>query len=145
MKEQKYIIENQESFELKDVFECGQCFRWNKNEDGSYTGVINKGVLNVEKTGNQLIFTGILSTNIQQIVDKYFDLSTNYEEIKTQLANIDKYLRHNLIKQYLEKPLSFHMDNLKKIKYHSKNLKLKICFKNLERNLSLKMQIFLII
>ena len=32
MKEQKYIIEKQESFELKDIFECGQCFRWNKNE-----------------------------------------------------------------------------------------------------------------
>lgn len=26
-----------ESFELKDIFECGQCFRWNKQENGSYT------------------------------------------------------------------------------------------------------------
>ena len=42
MKEQKYIIENQNSFELKDIFECGQCFRWNKQEDGSYIGVIKK-------------------------------------------------------------------------------------------------------
>ena len=44
MKEQKYIIENQESFELKDIFECGQCFRWNEELDGSYTGVVNKMV-----------------------------------------------------------------------------------------------------
>ena len=47
MGEQKYIIKNQNSFELKDIFECGQCFRWNEQEDGSYTGVIKNGIINV--------------------------------------------------------------------------------------------------
>ena len=93
MKEQKYIIENQESFELKDIFECGQCFRWNKNDDGSYTGVINKGVLNVEKQGKKIIFTGMLEKDIKEVVRFYFDLDRNYEEIKMQLSNIDKYLK----------------------------------------------------
>ena len=93
MKQQKYIIENQESFELKDIFECGQCFRWNENEDGTYTGVINKGVLNVEKQGKKVIFTGVLDGNIEEIVRFYFDLDRNYEEIKAQLSNIDKYLK----------------------------------------------------
>lgn len=40
MKEQKYIIKNCNTFELKDIFECGQCFRFNKQEDESYTGVV---------------------------------------------------------------------------------------------------------
>jgi len=93
MKEQKYIIENQESFELKDIFECGQCFRWNKNENGSYTGVINNGVLNVEKQGEKIIFTGMLDGDIKEVVRFYFDLDRNYEEIKMQLSNIDKYLK----------------------------------------------------
>ena len=93
MKEQTYIIKNQESFELKDIFECGQCFRWNENKDGSYTGVINKGVLNVEKQGEKIIFTGLLDGNIEGIVRFYFDLDRNYEEIKMQLSNIDKYLK----------------------------------------------------
>ena len=93
MKEQKYIIENQESFELKDIFECGQCFRWNKNENESYTGVINKGVLNVEKQGKKIIFSGILDGNIEEIVRFYFDLDRNYEEIKLQLSNVDEYLK----------------------------------------------------
>ena len=93
MKEQKYIIENQESFELKDIFECGQCFRWNENEDGSYTGVINKGVLNVEKQYEKIIFKGLLDGNIEKIVRFYFDLDRNYEEIKMQLSNLDKYLK----------------------------------------------------
>ena len=46
MKEQKYILKNQNSFELKDIFECGQCFRWNEEENGSYTGVIKEAVIN---------------------------------------------------------------------------------------------------
>ena len=93
MKQQKYIIDNQESFELKDIFECGQCFRWNENEDGSYTGVINKGVLNVKKQGKKIIFTGVLDGDIEEIVKFYFDLDKNYEEIKRELSNIDKYLK----------------------------------------------------
>ena len=96
MKEQKYIIENQESFELKDIFECGQCFRWNKNDDGSYTGVINKGVLNVEKQGKKIIFTGMLDEDIKEVVRFYSDLDINYEEIKMQLTNIDKYLKTSI-------------------------------------------------
>jgi N-glycosylase/DNA lyase len=93
MKEQKYIIEKQESFELKDIFECGQCFRWNENENGSYTGVVNKGVLKVEKQGEKIIFTGMLDIEIKEVVRFYFDLDRNYEEIKMQLSNIDKYLK----------------------------------------------------
>ena len=93
MKEQKYILENQESFELKDIFECGQCFRWNENKDGSYTGVINKGVLNVEKQDEKIVFSGLIDGDIKAVVRFYFDLDRNYQEIKMQLSNIDKYLK----------------------------------------------------
>ena len=93
MKEQKYIIENQDTFNLEDIFECGQCFRWNKNQDNSYTGVINKGVLNVKKIDEKVIFSGMLNGNIKDILIEYFDLNRNYKEIKKQLSNIDKYLK----------------------------------------------------
>ena len=59
MKEQKYKLRNVESFELRDIFECGQCFRWNKQEDGSYTGVFKNNVLNVKKNKDEIIFEGI--------------------------------------------------------------------------------------
>ena len=48
MKEQKYEIKNIKSFELADIFDCGQCFRWNKQEDGSYTGIFKGNVMNVQ-------------------------------------------------------------------------------------------------
>ena len=44
--EQFYEIKKIDSFKLKHIFECGQCFRWNKEEDGSYTGVFKVNVLN---------------------------------------------------------------------------------------------------
>ena len=68
MKEQKYKLRNVESFELRDIFECGQCFRWNKQEDGSYTGVFKNNVLNVKKNKDEIIFEGICENEIQQTV-----------------------------------------------------------------------------
>ena len=35
MEKQEFIINKNKEFELKDIFECGQCFRWNKKDDGS--------------------------------------------------------------------------------------------------------------
>lgn len=93
MKEQKYILKNQNSFELKDIFECGQCFRWNEEDDGSYTGVIKNAIINVKKENENIIFTGKCKEEIKKIVEYYFDLNTNYEEIKEKLSNIDEYLK----------------------------------------------------
>ena len=44
----KVIIDKIKDFEPKHIFECGQCFRWDKEEDGSYTGVANGKILNVK-------------------------------------------------------------------------------------------------
>lgn len=112
MEEEKYIIENQNSFELKDIFECGQCFRWNEQEDGSYIGVIKNGVIQVKKekkickekngakeinkTKEIITFTGKCDGNLQEIVEKYFDLNRDYEKIKSQLENIDEYLKTSI-------------------------------------------------
>ena len=96
MKEQKYKLRNVESFELRDIFECGQCFRWNKQEDGSYTGVFKNNVLNVKKNKDEIIFEGICENEIQQTVENYFDLNRNYEKIKEQLSKIDQNMKKSI-------------------------------------------------
>ena len=35
MKEQVFILENYKDFEPRHIFDCGQCFRWNIQIDGS--------------------------------------------------------------------------------------------------------------
>lgn len=96
MKEQEYILKNAKSFEPKHIFECGQCFRWNKEDDNSYTGVFGNNVLNVKKVQNNVIFKGICNGDIYDICQDYFDLNTNYEEIKLKLSSIDKYLANSI-------------------------------------------------
>ena len=96
MEEQKYKLRNVKSFELRDIFECGQCFRWNKQEDGSYTGVFKNNVLNVKKNKDEIIFEGICENEIQQTVENYFDLNRNYEKIKEQLSKIDQNMKKSI-------------------------------------------------
>ena len=82
-----------DTFELADIFECRQCFRWNKEENGSYTGVFHKNVLNVDKVGNEIIFKGICEGNIEKICTDYFDLNRDYSKIKEELSKIDDNLK----------------------------------------------------
>ena len=93
IKEQEYILKNAKSFELKDIFDCGQCFRWNKQIDQSYTGVFDKNVINVSKKGKDVIFKGICEGNIEDVCKFYFDLDRDYDEIKKNLSKIDKYMK----------------------------------------------------
>lgn len=94
--EQQYILENAKSFEPVHVFECGQCFRWNKEADGSYTGVIGNNVINVKKEKSNIVFFGVCEENIKTICTEYFDLNTDYEKIKDNLSSIDDYLKNSI-------------------------------------------------
>ena len=80
-------------FELADIFDCGQCFRWNKEPDGSYTGVFAENVLNVSKEGNTVTFKGICNGNIEEICRNYFDLDRDYNDIRDKLSKIDENLK----------------------------------------------------
>ena len=96
MKRQEYILEKQESFNLEHIFECGQCFRWNANEDGSYTGVIKNAVINVKKNEDKIVFSGSCKNDLKEVVTEYFDLNKNYTEIKEKLAQIDDCMKNSI-------------------------------------------------
>lgn len=96
MKEQHYEIKKNNSFNLKHIFECGQCFRWNKEPDGSYTGVICKNVLNVREEDKKILFDGMCEDNIKELITEYFNLNIDYETIKNELSQIDEYLKKSI-------------------------------------------------
>lgn len=97
MKEQKYIIKDVQSFEPIHIFECGQCFRWDKQIDGSYTGIFGNNVMNVVKQNNNVIFSGICDGDIEKICKEYFDLDRDYEKIKNELSKIDDNVKTSII------------------------------------------------
>lgn len=90
MQEQKMIIQNTDSFEPRDIFECGQCFRWNVQKDGSYTGIFGQNVLNVKKEKETILIQGICQKDIKETVEDYFDLKRDYSKIKETLSKIDE-------------------------------------------------------
>ena len=96
MQEQIYRLKNQDSFELQHIFECGQCFRWNLEQNESYTGVFCKNVLNVQKQGNEIIFQGMVTGDIEKVVTDYFDLKRDYSKIKEELSKIDENMKQSV-------------------------------------------------
>ena len=96
MQEQRYILKNADSFEPKHIFECGQCFRWDMEENGSYTGIVGNNVINVKKVDNDIIFSSFGADNLEELAIKYFDLNRNYNNIKKELSKIDEYLANSI-------------------------------------------------
>lgn len=96
MKEQEYILKNVRSFDPIHIFECGQCFRWNKQDDGSYIGVFLNNVIRVKKQGKDVIFNGIVDGDIKNICEEYFDLNRDYEKIKLNLSKIDENMAESI-------------------------------------------------
>ena len=88
------ILINIDNFNAMHIFECGQCFRWARESDGSYTGVAFGKVINV-KSWEEKKEVQILNTNIQEFYDiwfEYFDLGRDYGEIKRELSK-DRVMR----------------------------------------------------
>lgn len=93
MKEQIFVLNNYANFELNHIFECGQCFRWNKEPDQSFTGVFGNNVINVKKEEKRITFKGICEGSIIKTVTDYFDLDTDYNKIKKDLSKIDEHMQ----------------------------------------------------
>ena len=94
---EKYVLINPNSFNMKHIFECGQCFRWNKQEDNSYIGVVKNAVIKVKKENDNIVFTGSCNgENFEELIKDYFDLNTNYEEYKNKLSQIDEYMKKSI-------------------------------------------------
>ena len=86
------------SFELKDIFECGQCFRWNREDNGSYTGVTSKCVINVEKVKSKIVFEAkpfskMSDADIKKHIAYYFDLDRDYSKLRKKIASVDDNLK----------------------------------------------------
>ncbi|MBP7279594.1 MAG: 8-oxoguanine DNA glycosylase [Sedimentibacter sp.] len=83
-KDNRITIHDIRDFNITHIFGCGQCFRWNREDDGSYTGVVKNKVINVLQQENTVEFNNI-NTDDFDIIKNYFDFDTDYETIKNTL------------------------------------------------------------
>ncbi|RXI39393.1 8-oxoguanine DNA glycosylase [Clostridium tetani] len=86
------ILKGIKNFELNHIFDCGQCFRWNRQENGNYIGVAYGKVIEVEKKQDEIILYNTNEKEFEEIWKNYFDLNREYSKIKTILSE-DKLLK----------------------------------------------------
>ena len=72
-------------FDLPRIFECGQCFRWNADENGVYTGVAFGRAARIEKRGGEILISGS-AEDFENIWRGYFDLGLDYAAIRQSLC-----------------------------------------------------------
>lgn len=92
----KVIMRGIEDFDPKHIFDCGQCFRWNENEDGSFTGVARERVVRVSKKDGAVTIENADEKDFNEIWMDYFDLKTDYSKIKEVLEEQDVYLKNSV-------------------------------------------------
>lgn len=71
--------------DLRQTLESGQCFRWCRQDDGSYTGISGRHILRVRQAENGVWFT-VDSENEAQFWLRYFDNDTDYASIIKQFS-----------------------------------------------------------
>ena len=85
---QTLVFDNIRDFDLAHSFECGQCFRWNREKsDGAYFGVVGEYACRASLSDSQ--FTLSVSGGDETFWRNYFDLDTDYSEIKARLIEAE--------------------------------------------------------
>lgn len=81
------LIDNSLPFNSVHTFECGQCFRWNIDEDGVYTGIAGGKVCRIN--GRELL----CNSGDEEFWSDYFDLKNDYSKIHKAILKNDASLK----------------------------------------------------
>ena len=77
-------------FSLTAIFECGQCFRWNADENGAYHGVAFSRPLEIRREGDDVLLE-TTERDFREVWHDYFDLDTDYAKIR-RLVSINTHM-----------------------------------------------------
>ena len=83
------LILREDSFKPDHIFECGQCFNFNLEEDGSYTAVFLAKIINLLEFDDYTLIRNVSLEEFYEIFYDYFDLGTDYGSIKRDLSKSD--------------------------------------------------------
>jgi len=72
-------------FDLRKTFECGQCFRWDADEKGAYTGVAFGRAARLRREGGSVFISGTMG-DFEAVWRGYFDLGRDYGEIRRRFG-----------------------------------------------------------
>lgn len=92
-------IEELKNFNAKHIFECGQAFRWDKTQSGSYIVVAYNKVIEIYHDGDDIIILNTTQEDFINIWHHYFDLDKDYDFIKEELSKVPAYHINESLKE----------------------------------------------
>ncbi|MDF2821425.1 MAG: 3-methyladenine glycosylase/8-oxoguanine glycosylase [Clostridiales bacterium] len=83
------VLEGIDKFEIEQILECGQCFRFERIDRNKYT-IISRGKhLYVEQTGSDVTFFNTTINDYEYIWKEYFDIERDYSRIINEILESD--------------------------------------------------------
>lgn len=76
--EEGTLLKDCENFDLAQTLDCGQAFRWNLREDGSWHGVAGGRALTLRQTANGILLEGVDVEAYENFWGNYFDVNRDY-------------------------------------------------------------------
>ena len=121
------VLNDVKCLDLDLTLDCGQAFRWEKQTDGSWSGVVKGVFLNILKDNDTVILKNTTKENFENIWLDYFDFNKDYVEICNTLKKdellaptVDEYYGIRILNQDSWEALcSFvisQQNNIKRIK-----------------------------
>ena len=72
------ILSGAENFALADIFDCGQCFRFNKKDNGAYYGVAYGKYIEISVKDGEIIFHNCSKDDFFSLWHDFFDFDFDY-------------------------------------------------------------------
>lgn len=82
-----------QDFDCRQIFECGQAFRWTETAEGWWQGIAGGKMIAVRQADSFLYIKGASSEDIRNYWSRYFDLHRDYSALKQSFASLDPYLK----------------------------------------------------
>lgn len=97
-------VKNIKNLDLENTITCGQIFRFIKEEDNSFTIVVNDRVINIKYDKDTLYVESNKEDNLEEVIKDYLDLDRNYISIINNIKSMD-----NKLGEYLDSSIGLKM------------------------------------
>ena len=79
------VFEDVKDLDLRETLDCGQCFRWKEQADGSFEGVVRGRAASVTLCEGRLTVNGAEEAD-RAMWEDYFDLALDYGAVRERLS-----------------------------------------------------------
>ncbi len=87
------VLTEVSDFNPVHIFECGQAFRWDRNSDGSYTGIAFGKALRIFAEDDKITLYNTTRSDFDNIWHNYFDFDRDYTAVKNILCENDDVMK----------------------------------------------------